>query len=502
MLKIAWRNIMRHRGKSIVIGIILFLGAFIMTVGNGVLSGMDRGLKENIMNRFTGHIVVISKEQEANGVLFTPMGKDIQVITNYNKIKKVLEQQDYIRQFLPLARGLTIILNDEGDMGFCISLGVNFQEYQRMFRDNVKLVEGKFLNKDDKGILVTQGTRKQIFDEQGFWAIPEGAGLNEKNLTPEAAEIRKSLLLKDSLVLMGSSSENTTVDIRLPVKGIIKYEYLDDYWKHFNFVDIESFREAFHYVTASDAAVKIPAEKEKIFEADNLDSLFGESVVKKVETRQEQYKLSGLIGKKVVKKNFDIDSGSYNLVFIKIKDPEKIDECVQKLNASLKKAEAGGRAITWKQATGQLADMATIIRGALFGFVVFIFFVAIIIIMNTLSMAAMERVNEIGMMRAVGAHRSFIGWMFFLETSFLSFLFGGAGIIAGIIAVIILNFFNITTDNHILELLYGGSVFRPFLGFFDIFIGIIELAVVTLIAIIYPLKVARRITPLEAIARD
>jgi putative ABC transport system permease protein len=246
----------------------------------------------------------------------------------------------------------------------------------------------------------------------------------------------------------------------------------------------------------------VPEEKEKIFQSDNLDNLFGESVVKKVETRQDQYKLSGLIGKKVVKKNFDVDSGAYNLVFIKIKDPDRIDECVVKLNESLTKAGADGRAITWKQAAGQIADMATIIRGALFGFVIFIFFVAIIIIMNTLSMAAMERINEIGMMRAVGAQRSFVGWMFFFETSFLSFLFGGAGIIAGIIAVIILNFFNITTDNHILELLYGGSVFRPFLGFFDIFTGIIELAAVTLIAIIYPLKVARRITPLEAIARD
>ncbi|MCU0822941.1 MAG: FtsX-like permease family protein, partial [Spirochaetes bacterium] len=258
----------------------------------------------------------------------------------------------------------------------------------------------------------------------------------------------------------------------------------------------------FYYITSSDAAVKIPEEKEKIFETDNLDSLFGDSVVKKVETKPDQYKISGLIGRKVVKKNLDIDSGAYNLVFIKIKDPEAIEEYVEKLNSSLKKAGAEGKAITWKQATGQLADMATIIRGALFGFVLFIFFVAIIIIMNTLSMAAMERLNEIGMMRAVGAQRSFVGWMFFFETSFLSFLFGGAGIISGIITVIIFNFFNITTDNHILQLLYGGSVFRPFLGFFDVFIGIFELGVVTVIAIIYPLKVARRITPLEAIARD
>ena len=51
-LKIAWRNLFRHKGKSMIIGAILMLGAFLMTVGSGVISGMDRGLSENIVNLF------------------------------------------------------------------------------------------------------------------------------------------------------------------------------------------------------------------------------------------------------------------------------------------------------------------------------------------------------------------------------------------------------------------------------------------------------------------
>src|SRR4030042_6218137 len=117
IIKIAWRNIQRHRGKSLVIGIILFLGALIMTVGNGVISGMDKGLRENIMNRFTGQIVVISSMQEQDNVVFTPMGKDVEVITGYEKIKKILEGQDYIARFLPAAKGVIMIMNQEGDIG-------------------------------------------------------------------------------------------------------------------------------------------------------------------------------------------------------------------------------------------------------------------------------------------------------------------------------------------------------------------------------------------------
>src|SRR5271157_3021501 len=149
ILKIAWRNIQRHKGKTLITGVILFLGAFIMTFGNGVISGMEKGLRENIMNRFTGQLVVLSNKQEADNVIFTPMGKDVEVITGYEKIMKVLETQDYINKFLPVGRGMTRVLNENGDMGFTLALGVKFEDYQKMFVNNVKLIEGKFLTNED-----------------------------------------------------------------------------------------------------------------------------------------------------------------------------------------------------------------------------------------------------------------------------------------------------------------------------------------------------------------
>ncbi len=360
------------------------------------------------------------------------------------------------------------------------------------------------MKNNERGILVTTGSRKQMYDRQDFWVVPEGGKLNPDTLTPEAKENIKRLPVRSDVVLMGSSSENTTVDVRVPVRGIVKYEYLNDYWENFNILDIESFREAFHYVTADDAAVEITQEKKAILQAENLeDSLFGDAaVVKPADTGANVYRVENLIGKKIVKKNLDLDAGAYNVVFVKLRDDRALSRDVARINHALQAAGADARAVTWKKATGQLADMATIIRTALFVFVIFIFFVAIIIIMNTLSMAAMERVTELGMMRAVGAHKSFIAVMFFSETAFLSFLFGGAGIIAGVISVYVLGALEITTTNKILQLLFGGSVFHPVLDFWDIFTGVVELAAVTVFATIYPIRVARRITPLEAIARD
>lgn len=502
IFKIAWRNIQRHRGKSMVVGIILFLGATVMTIGNGVISAMEKGLKENIMNRFTGQIVVMSNKQEQDNVIFTPLGKDVEVITGYDKIRTVLASQRYVSAFLPVGKGLTLILNDNGDTGYGLVLGVQFEDYQKMFKHNVKLIEGKLLRNDERGILITNGSRKRIYNEQDFWLKPEGVPLDEKQLTPEARANKKKLDVRESIILMGTSSENTTMDIKMGITGIVKFSYLNDFWKNFNIMDIESFREVFNYVTATDVQTQVPKEKQKLLERDNFDSLFGENVVEKADTGDRRYDVTKLIGKRVERKKAAVDSGAYNLIFVKIKDIDDIERSVEKLNKAFKDAGADVRAVSWKKAIGQLGDIAMIMRAATIGFVMLIFFVAIIIIMNTLSMAALERVSEIGMMRAVGAQKSFITRMFFAETAIISFVSGGAGIVAGAIIVGILNALSITTENHILELLFGGDTFKPALDGIDIIIGIVELSLVTVLAVVYPLKVARRITPLDAIMRD
>lgn len=501
---IAIRNLLRHKGKSFVIGGILFVGALIMTLGNAVISGMNRGLTQNIVERFTGHIVVISDVQENPNILFTPMGKDIALIKDFTKVKNVLAQENYISTYLPAARGFSFILTEEGDLDFAMLLGVDFSEYNRMFRENVKLVEGKLLEKNERGVLMTEGRRKRFFNDQNIWVKPVGSALDEKLLSDEAKKYRDKMIVKDTLVFMGASNDSAANDIRADVKGIVRYEFLDDYWKFFNIMDIETFRECFQWVTNADAAVALNQDTRQLMAQDeNLDALFSEkTIVKTKADRVELTKsLKSLKGKSTAARALT-DAGAYNVVFVKIKNGNKIDSAVAGLNAAFKTAAAPARAVTWQQAIGQLGDMAGIIRGALIGFVFFIFFVAIIIIMNTLSMAALERTAELGMMRAVGAQKGFVTGMFLIETALLAIAFGSAGIIVGTISVPILKAFQITAENNILQLLFGGKTFAPFLGPMEILMTIISLTFVTLVAAIYPIIVARRITPLDAISRD
>jgi putative ABC transport system permease protein len=160
------------------------------------------------------------------------------------------------------------------------------------------------------------------------------------------------------------------------------------------------------------------------------------------------------------------------------------------------------KVLSWKKASGQVAQISDILQIIIMVFVILLFFVAIIIIMNTLSMNALERTEEFGMMRAVGARKSFITKMFLAETFSLSFIFGGIGILIGVIVTWIIRPLRIGSGgNEIFELLFGGEVFQPTLGFVGLLTGIIGLGIVTVLAVIYPVFVARKITPLDAINR-
>lgn len=505
IFKIAWRNILRHKGKSLVIGIILFLGAFIMTLGNGIISGMDKGIAENIVNRFTGHIVLVSTNQEFDNVLFTPMGKSLEVISSYTSVRKVLDQAPYIRQYLPTTRGMAMALSEDAEPGYTSLFGVKFEDYNRMFEQNVNVIEGREMKNDERGCLITADSRDLLYSYTSHWLMPAGFPLVLSNLTPEARSNRDTLILKTNVVIMGFGDDSTAMDIRVPVRGIFRYKQLNKLWFSINLIDIESFRECFNYVTGEDASAVIPAEKEKLLgmEGEDLDALFSGPTSAAAETSREDYNLESLrhlTRRKSGKVN--IDAGAYNLVLIKLKKGVVLKDALRLLNFVLKEARVDARAVSWKKAADQVAGLAAIIRGSLFGFVLFIFFVAVIIIMNTLSMAAIERTSEIGMMRAVGAPRDFIAGMFLAETALLSFVFGGLGIVCGIVLVRIVSSLGLTAPNEIVQLFFGGDVFRPHLGAGDIITGVIQLVIVTVFAVLYPVVVAQRITPLEAIARD
>jgi ABC-type lipoprotein release transport system permease subunit len=501
ILNIAWRSILRHRGKSVVIGSILFLAAFIMTLGDSTVIGMRRGIERNIVESFTGHIIIVSAEETKDNVLFTPMAKPLKVLKDYARIRGVLEKQEFIKDFIPMTRGGVAILGGQG-MTFLLTFGCNFDDFQRVFGSPVTAMEGELLKNGDHGLLVNVNGRKNLYKFQGFWLVPQGHELDMDNLPEEAKKELPKLETKSSLALEGFGEPGSTSK-NIPVKGITRFRSLNTVMQQVSIMDIESYREIFGYYTARDIVEELPPRQEALLAAGEED-LFasgqiysagpaGASVAeleKKIRTEPK------------VRRVIDYDSAAYNYISILLKPGEDLNASMAKLKRTMKDNGLPVKVLSWKTASGQVAQLADIFQIVLIVFVLLLFFVAIIIIMNTLSMNALERTEEFGMMRAVGARKGFISRMFLAETFSLSFVFGGSGILAGVIVTWFVRLLRISSaGNEIIELLFGGEVFRPVLGPAGLAIGIIGLGIVTFCAVLYPLWVARKITPLDAINR-
>ncbi len=509
LIKLAARNIWRHSGQSLVIGIILFLGAALMTVGNGIISGMEKGLQKTIVHGFTGDFVLIPDKQESESVFMQMMGRGIEPIYNYPEIKKALEKYPMVDKFLPEGKNVAMVLNeDDGPSSYLNLIGVDFDLYQKMFPDNIKMLEGSFPKQGEKALVLPKGARNRIQNETNTWFIPLGKSLDTNNLEGEAKEHRNELVLKSNAVLMGFNEDNSATDIRLNISGIFRYSALNTIFGNFALLDIESYRQCLGYFLAEENSTTILSARDSALmnlEGENLDNLFSESM--QIDQGESSKKIDeGVLKTEAKPKDIslqkNIDRGAHNLVLVLLKPGLNENKALKEINEKLKADSLHVRAVPWKSALGPIGSIAVLIKGALFLFVTFLFIVAVIIIINTLTMAAMERNEELGMMRAIGAQKSFISMMFLSETAMLSLIFGGIGIVFGIGTIEILTLLKLSSENDMLQLFFGGDIFKPLLTLSDIGIALIQIALVTGVAVIYPLIQARRITPLDAIGKE
>ncbi len=504
-MKIAWRNIWRHKGKSLVIGAILFIGTLLMTVGNGMVSGMERGLKENISETFTGDIVISSSRELTDDVLLRQMGTPLEVIENFSDLEAILKEDNEIKEYLPITVGFGSVINTGSDINFIGMLGVDVEKYMEFFPNSIEFVEGENLKKNEKGIVVSTLYRDETFLASDYWYVSEKDGLVNKNLSEEA-KLFEEIDTLDNIVVMGMSKDNTSLDVKVPIKGVFRFKSLNKFWGNYNLIDIKSYREANNMLTGG-KEVELSQEELSLFDE---DFSFGDDFLTDLDEENKSVSFDDftstlqedLQSNEIVENTNKINDGAYQVVLLRLNDGNKADEMIEKLNNIFKENNIDAKAISWKTSVGILGNMALFIKIALNMFIVFIFFVAIIVIMNTLSMAAMERVTELGMMRAIGAKKSFLRGMFVSETIFLSLFFGGIGILVGMGVLLIIGSLGLETTNEFLQIIYGGDVLKPIITLGDISLGLIELTLVSLVAMLYPLRLVKKVRPLDALGND
>ncbi len=181
-----------------------------------------------------------------------------------------------------------------------------------------------------------------------------------------------------------------------------------------------------------------------------------------------------------------------------LENPERIAETAEVLKAKLAAAGLKMEVVDWQAAAGIIGQFIVLIRMVLYVAIVIIFAVALVIINNTMVMTTMERVTEIGTLRAIGAQRGFIIGMFVLETVVLSITFGilGAAVAWGLGSY--WEWAGLAAPNRQFFLLFGGRYLYPSVEAVHLLLGVAVILFVSVLSTFYPAYLAAQVQPVMA----
>jgi hypothetical protein len=199
----------------------------------------------------------------------------------------------------------------------------------------------------------------------------------------------------------------------------------------------------------------------------------------------------------------EIDRGVALNAALILKDPSRIRATLKDVERASREAGLHLKVVDWQKASGLVGQSVTLFRIVLYTAVLIIFAVALVIINNAMVMATLQRVREIGTMRAIGAQRRFVTAMLLVETAAVSLCFGilgavlGAGVLWAIRA-----WGGIPATNDQLYFFFSGPALFPTLGTTAVAVSMGLVLVVSMLSGFYPAIIAMRVTPIEAMAAD
>jgi ABC-type lipoprotein release transport system permease subunit len=319
----------------------------------------------------------------------------------------------------------------------------------------------------------------------------------------------------DSIVITAMTRRGFPRSVRLKIYGVFQFKSLEKSvlaGSH-HIMDLLTWRELYGYLTPEQVAEnkKLIAKEGKTDAkaATDEDAMFGEGS-ELVDTQDDSgfdefqgvdlgaHSRKARQAQRRPYSQSELEEGIALNAAVFLKDPTKLQQTQAAIDVVSKKEGLRLQSLEWNKASGIVGQFTTTIRGVLYISILIIFIVALVIMNNALVMATMERVKEIGTMRAIGAQRGFILRLFLTESLVLSILFGIIGGVLGSGIVLLMESSGIPATHEMLRFLFGGPVLRPELTFGHVISAATTCVVVAVVSTFYPAMIATRIQPVMA----
>lgn len=312
------------------------------------------------------------------------------------------------------------------------------------------------------------------------------------------------------LPLNAFTKAGTSTSVNIKVYGTFRFKSFENspLAGNFSLMDLVSFRELYGFLTDERRAQNKEIEAEMGLAdvgRDSIEDLFsGSSSTKSGSSGRKLEKVDLNFKKKTMGTTYtadELNKGIFLHAAVFLKDPSQLGSVIQDINEFSKKESLGIKAVSWQDASGFIGQLTFMMKMILNIFIGIALLLAGLMVMNSLLMAAMDRKQEIGTMRAIGAQPQFIYRLFFYETLFISLLFGGIGTLIGSIFVVLIGRSGIPAAGDVMTFFFSGPRLYLNLSFQLIAIVLIVMVIIAVLATQYPAWKAMKISPLQAMQK-
>jgi putative ABC transport system permease protein len=486
VFRIALRNLLQHRAKTLIIGGLVTLGIVLTFVGNCLISTMGAGITKSFTDNFTGEVLVTSNEGMGSGVfgaqsdeLFGP--PVIPILKDYDKALERVKALPGLRSWTSQLSAYAGYNFEEKGSDWGLFFGIEPDDYFKSM-DNVRILDGRKLADGEEGLMLNVRTRDNL----------------EKNLGVK-------LKVGDIVQLNGFGDAGFKIR-EVPLLAVFEFKGANQRMFTPSIVDIRTLRVLSGKNVGPVEKVKVSKEATALMDA-NIDDLFSGTLAPAPAPSGskvlDEGALKAMLGGKTPNASIDMaGKGAWNFILLRLDPGADPKPLIRELNKGFEAEGIRARAQGW-QPSGAPDSYTFAALGLIFNVaMVLLAVVSIIIIMNTLVISVMERTSEIGTMRALGAQKGFVRRMFIAETLSVTAIFGALGIALGAAAVAALGAAGIKADGDFLAVIYGGKVLRPVVSGGPVLVSVALILVMGLVSWIYPVALALKVTPLKAITAE
>jgi len=348
-----------------------------------------------------------------------------------------------------------------------------------------------------------------------------------KELVPSLELYR--VRIGDTLTIKAFTRSGYVQSVNVPVYGAFEFQGLEKSTLAgaLNLMDLVSFRELYGFMTgdklAEIQALQKAAGAREINRENAEAELFGSAPAapapekgRRVEATTTPgvapvlHDLGESLGGKLQREEArsrvfppdEVERGVVLNAAVILKDPKQLRETMKAIEVQGKADGLTLKAIDWQTAAGLIGQFINVIRMVLVISILIIFLIALVIINNALVMATLERVREIGTLRAIGAQRRFILTMLVIESLVVGAIFGGLGAGIGALVVKIVGHVGIPATSDVWFFFFSGPRLYPFIGTSNIVAAFAIVLVVSAFSSFYPAWLAMRVTPRQAMQED